>query len=217
MTTERADGILLRRHSFSETSLIAHWLTREQGRLATVVRGAQRPKSGFRGKLDVFFHAEFLFRRSRRSDLHTLTDLRLIEIHPNLRTDIVRLETAAYAVRLIEQNTESEYPVAGLHALFARLLLTLDRQGCSPLLVPGFELQALAELGLLPDPATVPLSSPARALMRELIHRAPDDFVELTAVDETVAELDALLPRLLTRHLGRVPRGRPGQGSKEKA
>ena len=46
---ERATGIVLRTYPLTETSLIIHWLTAELGRLATVAKGARRPKSPFRG------------------------------------------------------------------------------------------------------------------------------------------------------------------------
>ena len=49
MNVERATGLVLRTRPLTETSLIVLWLTREAGRLATVAKGARRPKSPFRG------------------------------------------------------------------------------------------------------------------------------------------------------------------------
>src|SRR5438876_6348436 len=68
---EQARGIVLRLYPLTETSLIIQWLTPNFGRLATVAKGARRSKSPFRGKLDLFYLAEFTFNRSRRSELHT--------------------------------------------------------------------------------------------------------------------------------------------------
>ena len=65
---ERATGIILRTRLLTDTSLIVHWLTPDLGRLATVAKGARRPKSPFRGKLDLFYEADFSFARSRRSE-----------------------------------------------------------------------------------------------------------------------------------------------------
>ena len=79
---ETATGVVLRTRLLTETSLIVHWLTPGAGRLATVAKGALRPKSPFRGKLDLFYHADFTFSRSRRSDLHTLREVSLRETHP---------------------------------------------------------------------------------------------------------------------------------------
>ena len=51
---ESATGLILRIRPLTETSLIVHWLTPEFGRVATVAKGARRPKSPFAGKLDIF-------------------------------------------------------------------------------------------------------------------------------------------------------------------
>src|SRR6185312_16938283 len=71
---ERATGIILRTRLLTDTSLIVHWLTPDCGRIATAAKGARRPKSPFRGKLDLFFEADFSFARSRRSELHILRE-----------------------------------------------------------------------------------------------------------------------------------------------
>src|SRR6185295_11162894 len=102
---ETATGLVLRTRPLTETSLIVHWLTPDLGRLATVAKGARRPKSPFRGKLDLFYLADFSFVRSRRSDLHTLREVALRETHHALRRDLGWLEQASYCGALIEQTT----------------------------------------------------------------------------------------------------------------
>jgi DNA repair protein RecO (recombination protein O) len=85
---ETATGLILRTRPLTETSLIVHWLTPELGRIATVAKGARRTKSPFAGKLDLFYAADFSFSRSRRSDLHTLREVKLNETHGAIRADI---------------------------------------------------------------------------------------------------------------------------------
>src|SRR5689334_17295454 len=109
--TERTTGIILRTRPLTETSLIVQWLTADFGRLSTVAKGARRPKSPFRGKLDLFYLAEFSFVRSRRSDLHTLSEVGLLTTNSALRQDLARLRQAAYCAALIEQTTEVESPL----------------------------------------------------------------------------------------------------------
>ena len=86
-TEERTTGVILRTRLLTETSVIVHWLTVDAGRLATVARGARRPKSAFRGKLDLFHEADLVYRRSSRSELHTLGEVVLRETFPALRGD----------------------------------------------------------------------------------------------------------------------------------
>src|SRR6516164_9889293 len=111
---ENATGLVLRTRPLTETSLIVQWLTPNFGRLATVAKGARRPKSPFRGKLDLFYLADFSFNRSRRSELHALREVSLRETHPGLRRELGCLQQASYGVALIEQTTETETPLPAI-------------------------------------------------------------------------------------------------------
>ena len=106
-----ATGLILRTRPLTETSLIVNWLTPNFGRISTVAKGARRPKSPFRGKLDLFYLADLSFSRSRRSDLHTLREVSLRETHSSLRQDLGQLRQASYCAALIEQTTETETPL----------------------------------------------------------------------------------------------------------
>src|SRR5690349_9457639 len=119
---ERATGIILRTRPLTDTSLIVNWLTTELGRISTVGKGARRPKSPLRGKLDLFYIADFSFQRSRRSELHTLREVGLRETHGALRRDLALLQQAAYAAELIEQTTERETPLPEVFELMRDFL-----------------------------------------------------------------------------------------------
>src|SRR5438876_9708855 len=93
-------AILLRKRKFSDTSLIVSWCTESFGCVQTMAKGARRPKSPFAGKLDLFFEAEIYIVRSRKSDLHTLTEVVLNNPFAGIRSDYRRLQTAAYFVEL---------------------------------------------------------------------------------------------------------------------
>ena len=125
---QSATGIILRTRPLTETSLIVHWLTPDFGRIATVAKGARRPKSPFLGKLDLFYLADFSFSRSRRSDLHALREVGLRETHGALRQDLAGLRQAAYAAAFIEQATETETPLPAVFELMRGFLDCLCRQ-----------------------------------------------------------------------------------------
>src|SRR5712671_3922902 len=119
---ERAQGLVLRLYPLTETSLIVRWLTPELGRISTVAKGARRPKSPFRGKLDLFYLADFSFSRSRRSELHNLREVSLKETHSFLRKELGYLQQAAYCATLIEQATEAETPLNSIFELMRDFL-----------------------------------------------------------------------------------------------
>jgi DNA repair protein RecO (recombination protein O) len=123
---ESTEAILLRKRKFSDTSLIVLWCTESLGCIQTIAKGARRPKSAFAGKLDLFFDAEISIVRSRRSDLHTLTEVVLKNPFPGIRSNYLRTQTAAYFVELIEICTECDHREPELFMLLRRAFGYLD-------------------------------------------------------------------------------------------
>jgi DNA repair protein RecO (recombination protein O) len=208
MKIETATGLILRTRPLTETSLIVHWLTPELGRLATVAKGARRPKSPFAGKLDLFYAAEFSFSRSRRSDLHNLREVRLLETHNAIREDIGRLQQAAYAANFIVQATETETPLPEIYQLARRFLQSLCGQTPSAQNIFALELRLLRELGQEPDRADARLTPGAKKIVAAMLAGDADGLTRLKLSGAQVAELRDWLHGFLIFHLERLPRGR---------
>ena len=206
--TETATGLILRTRPLTDTSLIVHWLTPSHGRLATAAKGAHRPKSPFRGKLDLFYAAQFSFTRSRRSDLHILSEVTLTTTHAALRQDLGRLQQAAYAATLVEQTTEAETPLPELFDLMGGFLEALTLRGAQPRMVLAFELRLLAQLGLEPQLDDSPLSAGARTVAQALAGADWEEVSRLSASAREASELKRFLHGFLLFHLGRLPEGR---------
>jgi DNA repair protein RecO (recombination protein O) len=160
--TETSNAILLRRRKLSDTSLIVSWFTESLGLIETVAKGARRPRSPFAGKLDLFFAAEIQISRSRRSNLHTLTEVVLENPYVGIRESYLRTQAASYFVELTEISTEPEHPVPELFHLLARAFGFLDRNDPDLRAVRHFETE-LARLSGVHDPALLK-KSPAIAL-----------------------------------------------------
>ena len=205
---ERATGLILRTRPLTETSLIVHWLTPDCGRIATVARGARRAKSAFRGKLDLFYLADFSFARSRRSDLHTLREVSLRETHSTLRRELELLQQAAYGAALIEQTTETDTPLPGAFQLLREFLQHLLLAPRTPRTVFAFELKLLRELGLQPDLAAAKLGAGARLLAEKLDALDWGTLPRLKLSERQTTELDHFLHGYLIYHLERIPAGR---------
>jgi len=198
----------MRTRPLTETSLIVHWLTPEFGRIAVVAKGARRPKSNFRGKLDIFYQADFSFQRSRRSDLHNLREVSLRETHEALRSDIGRVQQAAYAVALIEQTTETETPIAEVYDLMAGFVQHLAASGARPVNILAFELKLLELQGQSPLAEEMKLGKTAQALMAALQDCDWKQLAEAELTADHIAELRQFLHGFLIYHLDRIPRGR---------
>lgn len=194
---ENTTGLVMRTRPLTETSLIVHWLTPELGRLATVAKGARRPQSPFRGKLDLFYLADFSFSRSRRSELHALREVRLQETHAALRLDLEHLRQAARAVALIERHTETETPLPEFYLLMRSFLLHLIQQPASAHSLITFELKLLAELGLAPDLTQSRLHPGTKHLASALLTTDWPHLSNLKPSAAQIAELTHYLDHLL--------------------
>jgi len=207
---ENATGLVLRTRPLTETSLIVHWLTPSFGRLATVAKGARRPKSPFRGKLDLFYLVDFSFSRSRRSELHTLREVSLREAHSALREDLDRLRQASYVAALIEQATETETPIPTPYDLLLGLLRHLSSHPPQPQTIFAFEIRLLDHLGLKPDWEKSHLKPGTRQLVEMLGKADWSVTARLKLSRPQIAELGQFLHGFLVYHLERIPKGRPG-------
>jgi len=136
---ESTEAILIRKRKFRDTSLIVSWCTESFGCVQTVAKGARRPKSPFAGKLDLFFEAEISVVRSRKSDLHTLTEVVLKNPFPGIRSNYLRTQGAAYFVELIEICTERDHREPELFELLRRAFGYLDANNPTSRAVAHFE------------------------------------------------------------------------------
>lgn len=205
---ETATGLVLRTRLLTETSLIVHWLTASCGRVATVAKGARRPDSPFRGKLDLFYLADFSFTRSRRSDLHALREVKLVDPHSYLREELASLQKASYCALLVEQTTETETPLAAVFDLTLALLGHLKAQSGGPQTIFAFELKLLEELGLQPSLEESRLSPGTRQLARLLAQTDWPVLPRFRLSGPQERELQQFLHGYLIYHLGRIPKGR---------
>ena len=159
---ESTAAILLRKRTFSDTSLIVSWCTESLGCVQTIAKGGRRAKSPFAGKLDLFFETEIQIARSRKSSLHTLTEVVLRNPFAGIRRNYLRTQTAAYFVELVEICTERDHHEPELFSLLRRAFGYLDANDPVLRAVSHFETE-LARIAGVHDEKTLK-SDPAFAL-----------------------------------------------------
>ena len=206
MDTERAEAIVLRNQSVTESSLIVTWFTREFGKLKTLAKGARRPKSPFRGKLDLFYLNDIVFIPSRHGDLHTLSECYIENPFPRIRERLDTFTAASYCCELVDLATEPEGPVPELFELLAASLTALDEGHLTPLSVPLFDLLALDCLGFRPDPSRLDLDPGTRRIVADILDNKHLERLRPTAAQQR--QLDAFLTMFIGQQFGRLPKSR---------
>lgn len=147
---EKTDAIVLRFHPFSNTSRIVTWLTPAGGRITTLVKGSQRPKSLFIGQYDLFYNCELVYYARDRAGVHIARECAPLKTRNRFRTDWKAAAAASYLSDLVYRISPPDAPPGGLFALLDGALDHLHEQGVSAPFVFWFELRLLRELGLAP-------------------------------------------------------------------
>ena len=145
---DKARGIVVRLGKLGDTSLIAHWVTREAGLLKTVAKGARTPRSTFAGKLDLFVDADLVWVPARRGDLHYLKEVEVRDFKTALRRTYAGTSLAAYFGQILERAVEPEHPIPELFDLLARALDYLKDHPPSRRVLGRYELRLAQLLGL---------------------------------------------------------------------
>jgi DNA repair protein RecO (recombination protein O) len=201
----RECGYIIRTHRLSDTSIIVEWLTKNQGRVATVARGALRKKSALAGKLDLLFHAAISYRRSQRSDLHQLREVSLLSTPIKLRRSINRLNQVAYFVDLIRRTTETDTPVPEIYELFHRAITLAERSKLGPHFILWFEWKLLCQLGIQPNFSDQ--LAPDR--LRQLLHywnQSDEPDLETFKQKELPPQLTSILGNAWIQEIGKCPK-----------
>lgn len=126
-----------------------------------MAKGARRTKNPFAGKLDLFFEAEIQIVTSRKSNLHTLTEVVLRNPFAGIRSTYPRTQTAAYFVELIELCTERDHCEPELFELLRRAFAYLDGHDPDEKAVRHFEAELARITGVHPGNSK---TEPAAAL-----------------------------------------------------
>ena len=91
----KTEAICLAIRPWSKTSHVVTWLT-PAGKVSTLVKGAERPKSFFLGQYDLNYTCEIVYYMRAKSELHALRECSVLESRDRLRGDYRALALAEY-------------------------------------------------------------------------------------------------------------------------
>ena len=147
--TYRAEALVLRRSDFGEADRLLTLLTRDQGKLRAIAKGARRPTSRHSGNLEPFVHVQLLLARGR--ELEIVTQSQLLHAHRRLREDLLAASHAYYLAEVTDALLESDDPAARPFALLLAAFEALDSGADPTLLAAHYLLQLLDALGFRPE------------------------------------------------------------------
>lgn len=145
----RTEAVVLRRQDLGEADRLIAVFTPALGKLKVVAKGVRRPRSRKAGHLEPFTRVDLMLARGRELDI--VTQAEAIDVYPELRTDLIRMGHAAYAVELLDRVTADGEENEDLYRL---LIHTLERLslGADPSVASRYyELRVLDLVGYRPE------------------------------------------------------------------
>lgn len=149
----KTEAIVLRVLPYSQTSQIVQWFTRDTGRVATLIKGARRPRSAFLGQYDTYYTCELVYYARTGASLCHARECTPLNFRNAFRTNWRATASASYCCDLIMRALPIAAPQERLYRLLESTLDVLSGQSKPPpdTALSCFELQLLRELGLAPS------------------------------------------------------------------
>ena len=120
--------IVLRRFSYSDTSIIARCFTREMGKISFIIRGAKRKKSPQSAFYEPMSHLDIVFSHNKRRDLHLVTKASFASTYLNIHKDLKRIAYGMALVELTEKTLIDEDPNKELFDELIAILKIVDSE-----------------------------------------------------------------------------------------
>lgn len=146
----KTPAIVLRQHPYTETSRVVTWLTPEEGRLNTLIKGAMRRKSAFLGQVDLFYTCELLYYGRNRDGLPVTREVTALRDRAPLRTDWRACAVASYLCALVSRATPEKATRHDVYEWLEAALDDLAAHGGSSAVLCWNELRLLGLLGIAP-------------------------------------------------------------------
>ena len=148
----KTEGIVLAIRPWSQTSHVVTWLTPDAGTVATVVKGAVRPKSAFLGQYDLFYTCGIVYYVGGHGELRPLREASPLSRRDGLRGRWRETALAGYAAELVRELVPAGAEAKEWFTFMENLLDSLSA-GCRDLLAAFVRLErgVLRHAGLNPD------------------------------------------------------------------
>ncbi len=149
MAIVSAEAIVLRSFPFGDTSRIAILLTRDQGKVRVLAKGARAPRSRIGPALDPFSEIQAVYYEKPSRELQLLKSADPLRLHPGFGEDPTRLAFGSAALELSDVGVSGEEAGPEFFELLSHVLELMEHadRGRLGMLLAAFELKVAAYMG----------------------------------------------------------------------
>jgi len=144
-------AIVLRTVDYGESDRVVTLLSREEGKLSAIARGARKSKRRFGAALSLFGVGEARLSERAGAELATLESFSSARGFPGLYADVAKVAHGSYACELVRELSPPRHAEPALFDLLLGFLALLDEGEARAETLRVLELHALDAVGLRPD------------------------------------------------------------------
>ncbi|MEI6831182.1 MAG: DNA repair protein RecO [Candidatus Omnitrophota bacterium] len=108
MSIDKAQGLLLIRRDFRETSIIAEFFTKEFGKISGLLKGIRTQPEKFASNLEPFSLNEIIFYRKTHSSLHLISQADKLDNFTRIRQSLEKTTMASFMMELVASVMQPE-------------------------------------------------------------------------------------------------------------
>lgn len=150
MAIYNAEAIVIRVRDFDEADKVAVLLTREEGKVQAIARGARRPRNRYSAAMQLFTQVKVQLYHGRSMD--TLSQAEITESFRHLREDLVRMAYGAYVCELMDEMIRERQRHESPYLLLLTTLHLLNELDMEPEPIRrAYELKLFSMLGFRPS------------------------------------------------------------------
>jgi len=150
MSIHKTEAIVIKRHDFRETSVIADFYTRDFGKLSGLLKGIRTEPAKFASSLQLFSYNEIIFYKKRNSSLHLVSQCDLRDNFDSIRQSIAKAGMASLMMELLGVVMASEDKNEEIFDLTLACLKELETNYNPEKVVTIFKIKMLALSGFKP-------------------------------------------------------------------
>lgn len=145
-----AEAIIIRTRDFDEADKILVMLTREEGKISAVAKGARRPRGRYAGAAQLFTQVKAGLFHGRNLD--TLSQIEIVESFRFLREDLLRMAYGSYVCELMDEMVREKQRHESTYLLLLTTLHLLNAPEVDPEPTRrAYELKLFSILGFRPS------------------------------------------------------------------
>lgn len=150
MSIHKTEGIVLNRRDFRETSLIAHFYTRDFGKVSGLLKGIRKEPVKFASPVELFSLNEIIFYRKRNSSLHLVSQCDVREGFYLIRESMSKIGVASVMMEITDAVMPSEDKNEEVFDLLLGCLRELENNSSPEKIRMIFTIKLLALSGFKP-------------------------------------------------------------------